>query len=463
MPPPRKSPPPGSRQSRNRDKLHIIDEENTSGSDTVTSDQEDNENKGQKQRKKIVTKKNAFLSNQMKNMNKTPQEDVQTVILNQVTAETLQNIITSVIQPLFDEIGALRQEIASLKQENKQDIKQMRCFSDEQSNTQANRIKSLQSDLKEDIKNEASKLTSLENMLREENVKQQKKMKTLEGIIKDASEKQTKNVKSIEATLREQCNKQGEKIQSLENILKIENEKQVKGTSSVEAKVQTSTAALTDKLTTLEGKLHHLEHIKVNIANIEKQNEAVNQQQTNKSYAEALNVKQTVQEVISQQSTRMRDQDSRKNNIVVFKLPEPATQSTDARIKHDTDMFREICKEVCKVEVQPADVCKVIRLGKKKDDENPRKMLVTLSNENLKRDIMRNLYKLKDAPEFYRPIRMNHDMSSIEREEAKKLFEECKRLQNQDQSGNWLYRVRGPPWARQIKKIKLPGAVAMPQ
>ena len=119
----------------------------------------------------------------------------------------------------------------------------------------------------------------------------------------------------------------------------------------------------------MEGKFPGLEDIKVNIANIEKQN-AIHKQQATKSYAEALNVKETVEEVIAQQSTRMRDQESRKNNIIVFKLPEPTTQSTEARTKHDSDMFREICTDVCNVDVKNDDICKVIRLGKKKEGQD---------------------------------------------------------------------------------------------
>ena len=36
----------------------------------------------------------------------------------------------------------------------------------------------------------------------------------------------------------------------------------------------------------------------------------------------------------------------------------------------------------------------------------------------------------------------------------KKLFEEAKIQEATDQSGEYIYRVRGPPWERKIRKIK---------
>ena len=61
---------------------------------------------------------------------------------------------------------------------------------------------------------------------------------------------------------------------------------------------------------------------------------------------------------------------------------------------------------MCKVEMEKEDVCHVVRLGKRKENGEPRPMLVTLSGEKVKRSIMRNLYKLKDGPENFRKIKM---------------------------------------------------------
>ena len=113
-----------------------------------------------------------------------------------------------------------------------------------------------------------------------------------------------------------------------------------------------------------------------------------------------------------------------------------------------------MCTNVCKAEMQRENIIKITRLGKKKENGDPRPLLITLSDETVKRNIMRNLYRLKNGPDDTKNIKVNHDMSPAEREEAKKLYEECKRLQSMDQSENWIYRVRGPPWDRKIKKLK---------
>ena len=44
-------------------------------------------------------------------------------------------------------------------------------------------------------------------------------------------------------------------------------------------------------------------------------------------------------------------------------------------------------------------------------------------------------------------------MTKEEREQNKKLLTEAKKLQDEDQ-GNWTYKVRGPPWDLKIVKLR---------
>ena len=49
---------------------------------------------------------------------------------------------------------------------------------------------------------------------------------------------------------------------------------------------------------------------------------------------------------------------------------------------------------------------------------------------------------------------MENNKTKQKREESKKLYEEAKRQEAAERSGEYLYRVRGPPWERKIRKIR---------
>ena len=66
---------------------------------------------------------------------------------------------------------------------------------------------------------------------------------------------------------------------------------------------------------------------------------------------------------------------------------------------------------------------------------------------------MRNIYKLKDVDE-YKGWSLQHDMTKEQRENVRKLVEEAKRKTAADESGEYIYRVRGPPHKKFIKRIK---------
>ena len=75
------------------------------------------------------------------------------------------------------------------------------------------------------------------------------------------------------------------------------------------------------------------------------------------------------------------------------------------------------------------------RLGKLSEDtSNPRPVHIKFPNTDNKRSILRN-FRLKNNDKFGN-IKIDHDKTKQEREESKKLFEEAKRQEAADQSGN---------------------------
>ena len=54
----------------------------------------------------------------------------------------------------------------------------------------------------------------------------------------------------------------------------------------------------------------------------------------------------------------------------------------------------------------------------------------------------------------YKDINVNNDLTKTERAREKELWEEAKKMKDKDDSRDYEYKVRGPPWARQMAKIK---------
>ena len=48
---------------------------------------------------------------------------------------------------------------------------------------------------------------------------------------------------------------------------------------------------------------------------------------------------------------------------------------------------------------------------------------------------------------------MTHDQTVRQREELKEPIKEANGKEQQDETGSFMYRVRGPPWLWWIKKI----------
>ena len=80
--------------------------------------------------------------------------------------------------------------------------------------------------------------------------------------------------------------------------------------------------------------------------------------------------------------------------------------------------------------------------------------MVKLTDGEKKAEIFRGANKLKDSEEeSLKDIKASNDYTPAERENEKKLYEEAQKRQK-NCSGDYLFRVRGPPWSRRIAKIR---------
>ena len=139
----------------------------------------------------------------------------------------------------------------------------------------------------------------------------------------------------------------------------------------------------------------------------------------------------------------------RRNNIIVFGIKE--NQATNQKDKQTEDIreIKKILNEFCEVHLKEEDVAKVIHMGKY-SESNKRPVIMTIKTEEKKKEIFKNLQKLRRSDEN---ITISHDLTQKQRKELQELISEAKRKEECDTSSSYIYRVRGPPWGWFIKKI----------
>ena len=113
-----------------------------------------------------------------------------------------------------------------------------------------------------------------------------------------------------------------------------------------------------------------------------------------------------------------KDREKRLNNVIIFKLPESTSQLKTMRQKHDKEQILEMCTEINN-NFTDTDVTETRRLGEAKENATS----------------LRRFRHIKDNDKF-KNKKIYHDKTKQERDESKKLYEEAKRREAADKSGN---------------------------
>ena len=171
-------------------------------------------------------------------------------------------------------------------------------------------------------------------------------------------------------------------------------------------------------------------------------------------------VKGTLDEVRSH-ALQERDRENRACNIIMYNVQESKEKEKELRWKEDRTFCLKIFNDVLGVNIREDDIKRFLRLGGKDkssagDDETAkgRPVLVQFRDRVLKNMVLDSLNKLKEAEDKYKRIIFAHDMTKEERNECKQLVEEAKKKENEDVSGEFIYRVRGPPGHLRIEKLR---------
>ena len=120
-----------------------------------------------------------------------------------------------------------------------------------------------------------------------------------------------------------------------------------------------------------------------------------------------------------------RERERRKNNMIIFNIPEPEDPSREGRKRADTEKVLEII-QICESDITELDFDKISRIGIKKDDKS-RPIMVSLKEgkSEKKKSLFISLAKLLESNK--KEIKVAHDMTIKQREEHKELLEEAKK------------------------------------
>ena len=166
------------------------------------------------------------------------------------------------------------------------------------------------------------------------------------------------------------------------------------------------------------------------------------------------NINVLVKEALTERERYENNLEERKTNIIGFNAPESASNTLKGCRSHDTSLFLETCNSICDGGIPSSEILQVRRLGPPREGYT-RPLFVKVKSESTKRKIFSNLYKRRATDSH---INMSHDMTIEERKKTKDLVEEAKRkteeLTSKNNSKNWVFKVRGPPWDQQIMKVR---------
>jgi len=167
-------------------------------------------------------------------------------------------------------------------------------------------------------------------------------------------------------------------------------------------------------------------------------------------------IKFVVQEELKKKTEEDQDMESRKRNIIIYRVPEKRMDSVSDRKASDLAFVKDLLDGVFSIELNEQDIDKMYRLGRFSEDK-ARPLLVAFKCYEQKDQIMANLRKLKQPIEKFRGISISHDLHPKEREERKRLLALARQeheANESEQVENYKFLVVGRGQQRRVIKLK---------
>lgn len=148
-----------------------------------------------------------------------------------------------------------------------------------------------------------------------------------------------------------------------------------------------------------------------------------------------------------------KEKEARSKNIIIYRVPESQETSFEGRQKQDKEVVLDLLRELIDKDFEESEIQKTFRLGKITGyhQNRHRPILVQFVNKMTKNYLMNNLYYIRKTS--YKDVVISHDMTLKERDQCKQLVEEAKKKELEEQSWEWIFRVRGLPGQMKVMKI----------
>ena len=139
-----------------------------------------------------------------------------------------------------------------------------------------------------------------------------------------------------------------------------------------------------------------------------------------------------------------KDQELRSRGIVVYRLPESEKSTGAERKTEDQSAIKELLQFIgCSA----AEVTYVDRLGRfdetRQKEGKYRPVKVRFSDNSSRDKVLKNLYKLRNAPEGIKALSIRQDLNERQRKELRSKVEEA--TAKSRASSTLFYRVKGEP------------------
>ena len=136
-------------------------------------------------------------------------------------------------------------------------------------------------------------------------------------------------------------------------------------------------------------------------------------------------VREIIVKAVNQQQEEDKEIEARKNNLVLYNIPERQAERHDERVKADRDFIITMCDDVAGIEITDSNILKCVRLGAFATDKI-RPILITLVDGDLKENVLKMGKDLGLSGNRYNKLGIANDFTPLQREENRKLLAEAK-------------------------------------
>jgi len=150
-------------------------------------------------------------------------------------------------------------------------------------------------------------------------------------------------------------------------------------------------------------------------------------QNTTKNAQAQRDIESTIKTQLTESLDKMKDIEERRNNMIIFNIQESNAESEEENQKEDLKKVKEILShsnpELIETEINKLDETSFTRMGREKGaaaDSKPRPVKLTLSNQKIKYQILKNSHKMKTY-EKHQNIGYKMDLTKKQQLEDKEL------------------------------------------